>query len=497
MNKTEVRLLAGALALVLALASCVSTGASRSSAPPDWALRTPAPDSTYTYFVGHAAVKDGNVSLALDDATANLVSSIMTYMGVKVTAESTAVAKASLDSYQADIVQTVKAESAGRIAGFQIKERTEVKEKSGAVTLYILASYVTTDLNKEKVRIAALFKEQEDAVSKPEAAGDAAVASGRVFDAVKSYVEAAVAASSGTVDNADIKLERNINKARTVLGKVRFERLDSPTSVSMGKAYAKPFSARLVYGEGSAAPGIPGAEVSMVYQYRNTNGRILTRTERGLTDAKGVISFAPPEPNFVGKASFVFRLNLDSTRDLMDRIPAKYDGYVTALDEDLSTRTLSFDYVIASDARTVPTGVYVVDVGADGAASPTSVAEKGLFDSMAKERFKVGLAPIDPALVLSGNTSAIVAQAKARYSPALSRFIFGSARVEGAVKDGSMWQATARMSVTCVDLATGMVLYATEKVFVAVAADEAGARSAALMQVAREAVAKDLMSSLP
>ena len=265
----------------------------------------------------------------------------------------------------------------------------------------------------------------------------------------------------------------------------------------MGKAYAKPFSARLVYGEGSAAPGIPGAEVSMVYQYRNTNGRILTRTERGLTDAKGVISFAPPEPNFVGKASFVFRLNLDSTRDLMDRIPAKYDGYVTALDEDLSTRTLTFDYVIASDARTVPTGVYVVDVGADGAASPTSVAEKGLFDSMAKERFKVGLAPIDPALVLSGNTSAIVAQAKARYSPALSRFIFGSARVEGAVKDGSMWQATARMSVTCVDLATGMVLYATEKVFVAVAADEAGARSAALMQVAREAVAKDLMSSLP
>jgi hypothetical protein len=483
------------LLLPLFILSCVSEP--KQASAPAWVLNPPPPDGDYTYFVGYSSAGGGDIAKATDDATANLVASIMNYIGTRITVDSTATAKASLESYQADIVQSVRSESAGRLTGFMVKERFQAPGPNSSITMYILAAYQTKELEKEKARIAALFREREDAVAKPEAAGDAAVSAGRWFDAVKSYVEAAVAASGSDIDNADVKMERTINKARAVLAKLRFVRVDGPATAALGKAYPKPFQARLVYGEGDAAPGIPGAEVAMVYQTRNAAGRILTRTERGLTDARGVVSFSPPPPDFVGKASFSYRLNFDSLRDLMDRIPLKYDAYAQALADDMGRRILSFDYTITSAAKDIATGVVVIDLLDDGKQAGTVIAQGGLFETLAKEKFKAGLAPIDPAVLISGDDARILALAKRDYGSALGRIIYGSAKIESAVKDGSMWQASARMSVKCVDLATGIILYATEKTAIAVASDEAGARRAALQQVARENIAKDLMVNLP
>ncbi len=481
--------------LPLLLLSCVSQP--KPASAPDWVLNPPPPDGTYTYFVGYSSAGGGDIAKAADDATANLVASIMNYIGTRITVDSTATAKASLESYQADIVQSVRSESAGRLTGFMVKERFQAPGPNNSITIYILAAYQTNELEKEKARIAALFREREDAVSRPEAAGDAAVAAGRAFDAIKSYVEAAVAASGSDIDNADVKMERNVNKARTVLGRLRFVRVDAPAVAALGRPFPKPFQAKLVYGEGDAAPGVPGAEVFMVYQTRNAAGRTLTRTERGLTDANGVVSFAPPPPDFVGRASFTFRLSFDALRDLMDRIPVRYDAYVQALADDMGRRLLSFDYTVTSGAKDVATGVVVIDLAGEGAAATTSVAQGALFEVLAREKFKAGLAPLDAALIISGDDARIIEAARRQYSPALGRVIYGTALVTQAAKDGTMWTASARMSVKVVDLASGMVLYATEKIAMAVGADEAAARRAALQQVAREAVAKDLMTNLP
>ena len=483
------------LILPLFFVSCVSQP--KPASAPDWVLNPPPPDGTYTYFVGYSSAGGGDIAKASDDATANLVASIMNYIGTRITVDSTATAKASLESYQADIVQSVRSESAGRLTGFMVKERFQAPGPNNSITIYILAAYQTNELEKEKARIAALFREREDAVSRPEAAGDAAVAAGRAFDAIKSYVEAAVAASGSDIDNADVKMERNVNKARTVLGRLRFVRVDAPAVAALGRPFPKPFQAKLVYGEGDAAPGVPGAEVFMVYQTRNAAGRTLTRTERGLTDANGVVSFAPPPPDFVGRASFTFRLSFDALRDLMDRIPVRYDAYVQALADDMGRRLLSFDYTVTSGAKDVATGVVVIDLAGEGAAATTSVAQGALFEVMAREKFKAGLAPLDAALIISGDDARIIEAARRQYSPALGRVIYGTALVTQAAKDGTMWTASARMSVKVVDLASGMVLYATEKIAMAVGADEAAARRAALQQVAREAVAKDLMTNLP
>ncbi len=481
--------------LSLAIISCVSQP--KPVKAPEWTLTPPAPDSVNTYFVGYSAAGSGNVATATDDATANLVATMMNFIGAKISVDSTATAKATLESYKADIVQTVRSQSSGRLSGFMIKERFETKGPNDSITVYILASYQTADLNKEKARIAAVFKEQEDAVSKPEASGDAASAAGRWFDAVKFYIEAAVAASGSGIDNADIKAERNVNKARGLLGKLRLVTLENPVAASLGKEYAKPFRAKLVFGEGDAAPGIPGAEVFVAYQRKQSNGALSTKTERAMTDADGIVSFTPPAPDFVGKAKLTITLNLNSTKDLIDKLPAKFAAFSDALFEDLSRRYVNIEYLISSSAKSVPTGVSVIDLADDGKAAATSIAQGGLFESLAKEKFKAGLAPIDSAVVVDMNDALVFSKAKAQYGTSLQRYIYGIAKIDSASNDGSMWQAKARMVVKCIDLATGIMLYSAEKTSLAVGADEAAARRAALLQVSRDIVGKDLMSNLP
>lgn len=483
-----------ALVAVFSAASCVSSP--KPVKAPDWILTTPPPDATYTYFVASSSDSKGDAALATDDAANALIAQITRFMGVKITVESTGEAKGTLDSYSANVTNVVKQSGSSQVSGFSIKDRYQVREGS-AVTVYILAQYVTAELNKEKARIAAVFKEQEDAVAKPEAAGDAAVGAGRVFDAVKSYVEAVVAASGSGIDNAAIKLERNANKARTVLGKLRFVAAGAPTTANIGKEFGKPFQAKLVFGEGESAPGIPGAEVFVTYQRRQSSGRVVTRTERAMSDGAGVVSFTPPPPDFVGKATLSIALNLESTSQLLEKVPASYASIVDAIRDDLSRRSVSFGYTIVSEARTIPTGVAVVDLGDDGKVTGSSVAQGGLFESLAKEKFKTGLSPLDGALVASMDDAAILKAAKAQYGAGLSRMIYGTAKIDSATKDGSMWQVSARMTVRCVDFATGMVLYGVEKTAIVVGSDEASARRSALVQVARDAVAKDLMSNLP
>lgn len=476
------------------LAACAS--APQYTQAPEWTLTTPEANATHTYFVASSSDSNGDTALATEDAAISLISQITRYMGVDISVATTGVAKGTLDSYQADVTSVVKQAGSSKVSGFSIKDRYVVREGS-MVTVYVLAQYVTNDLNKEKARIAALFKEKVDAVAKPEAAGDAAVESGRHFDAIKNYIEAAVAASGSDIDNASIKLERNINKARTVLGMLRFIRIDAPLTASLGKDMPRPFQARLVYGEGDRALGIPGAELYVSYQRRQSSGRLVSRTERVMSDEKGLVSFTPPPPDFVGKASLSFSLNLDSTRELLDKIPATYTALVEAASDDMARRTVSFDYVIASAARSIPTGVTIVDLGDNGKPVTTTVAQGGLFESLAKEKFKAGLAPLNPTMVAELDDAAVLKAAKAQYGSGLARLIYGVAKIESTVKDGTMWQASARMTVRCVEFSTGNILYSVDKTAIAVASDEATAKRSALLLVARDAVAKDLMANLP
>jgi len=492
------KIIIGLCATVL-LTACVSKPVTPTrTAPPDWVLRTPAPDANNTYFVGSSS-GGGDLAKATDDATANLIAGIMNYMGTRITVDSTATARATLDSYQADIAQSVRSEASGRLSGFMVKERFEAPGPDNSVIVYILAAYQTRELEKEKARIAAVFQEKIDAVAVPERAGDSAQAAGRWFDAIKFYVEAAAAAAGADIDNAAIKAERNVNKARQVLAKLNLLQLDFPSEANLGKAFPQPFRVRLVYGEGSNAPGIPGAEVLVRYQRLQANGRTQTRTERLLSDAQGIVSFSPPAPDVVGRSRLSFELNLASARELIDGFPRSFDAYADALVQDMSRRSLTLEYTVVSLARTIATGVSIIDLTDNGNLSSSSLGQGGIFETLARERFIVSLAPINSSLLVAMNDSAIYQAAKAEWlnKGGMRRYIYGTTRIEAAERDGTMWKATARMVVKCVDLENGQILYSSERTAIAIGNTEDQARRNAISSVSRDTVARDLMSSLP
>ncbi len=485
--------LSALLAALLAV-SCATQPSAQ--AKPDWIDKTPAPDGVNHYFVGAGSSAKGDSAEALNDATAKLLSNIMIYLGVKVTADTTAKAKASLDSYQTDIVSTVTTQSTNRVVGFVVKERREVKDKkTGAVMVYILAAYDSKELGKEKARIEALFKERVDAVAIPEGQGAKAEESGRQFDAIRFYIEAAVAASGSDIDNASIKMERNVNNARRVIQRLRLVKSPNPAIPQLGQDYRAPFVAKLVYGESDDAPGVPGVEFAVQYP-RKQGPRVGTKTERAMSDSDGFVKFTPPAPDATGKMKLTMRVNLDSSLDLLDRFPPQYAAYRDALETELKGRIVTFDYVVGSVANTVPTAVAIVDLDKGGARVGTA-AQGGLVETLVKEKFKIVMASLDGALVASLDDQAVLAAAKGALAGKATRLVYGVVRVETARKDGAMWIAEGKATIRVLDLETGAPLYFAEKPVSATGTDEAAAVRNVLVSAGRDTLARELIANLP
>ncbi|GAB1484621.1 hypothetical protein MASR2M78_34390 [Treponema sp.] len=242
MNKKNVALILLTAALSLSFFSCTSSSPKKENAPspaPAWTLETPSPSAGNTFFVGYADGTDDGVAAATDAATSGLIAEILRYIGVTISANSTATARATLDDFQADLVQTVKQSSTSRVAGFQVAEKYIAKRSSG-ITVYILGSYATKDLEAEKKRIAAVFKEKVDAVAVPEAEGRALLSSGDVIAASRKFIAAASAAASSDVENASIKFERNINNAKEALSYLSIEKLNDRLETSSAAPFPEP-----------------------------------------------------------------------------------------------------------------------------------------------------------------------------------------------------------------------------------------------------------------
>ncbi|PKL06088.1 MAG: hypothetical protein CVV53_06100 [Spirochaetae bacterium HGW-Spirochaetae-9] len=483
-------LAAGILVLAL-LASCAT-----SPGVPEWVLSTPPADGSNTYFSGSSTQAD--IGTALHDASANLIASIMHYMGVAVTVRTNATARASFDAYSAEIRQTVETESSNRLAGFRIIQKfVQTNREAGTVTVHILASYATAELEKEKVRIASLFQEKTDAVARPEAEGDALAASGRPFEAVVKYIEAMAAASGSDMENAAIKLERNANKARALVSSFEFIVGDGgEVKAWLGEKPAKIPAIRLMAGGGGQRAPVPGASLLVAHPRRLPSGQIGSRTESLITDASGTADLRLPAPDFVGSAKITLRLDLSSSLELLEGLEGRYAPIRSALEEEILSKSGSLAYIVESAAVSLPMGVFILDFEETGALSTRKVMQEGLIEGLTREGFSVRALPLDASL-LGLPDERILSQAWSLASPGTVRLVWGSARIDSVHLDGGFFVAQASASVKVADLTSGRILYAVAKSRQAVAADEGSARRNALRELGYQVFAKDIVSNLP
>jgi len=463
---------------------------------PEWVISTPPADGANTYFVGSASGQE--VGTATADATSNLIAGIMQYMGVSVKVNTSATAKASLDAYSADIRQTVETQSANRLSGFKVTQKYLQPDKaSGKITVHILASYATSELNKEKARIAALFQERADAVAKPEAEGDSLAAAGLVLDAAGKYMEAMAAASGSDIENAAIKLERNANKARAQVSSLSFT-LGSGAELrgALGKAPARPLDIMVKAGKAGAEVPVPGAAIFVSYTRKLANGKLGSKTESLVTDASGIAWLFLPAPDFVGKGKVAAQLDLSSSLELLDKVGRQYDAILSSLEDEIRSKYAEIPYTVASAAASLPMALFVVDTDEKGFFSMVNAMQTGLMEALSKEGFSIRTLSMDPALA-AAPVDAVLAHARGLAPEGTQRLAYGMGRIDSIRREGAFFVASASGSVKVVDIRTGQVLYAADKSWQTLASDEMTARRNALRELGSQVFGKDIVSSLP
>ena len=151
-----------AAALCALLFGCAASAAKPGGGVPDWVKSPPAADQDFMYFTGSGMSKENDQAKAEEAARATLMDSIMQYVGVTVTSETTATAKASLDSFKSDVVQQLKTTGSGRISGLEMKDKYLDKSDSGT-TVWLLARYNKADLLKEKKRLEEIARVRDEA----------------------------------------------------------------------------------------------------------------------------------------------------------------------------------------------------------------------------------------------------------------------------------------------------------------------------------------------
>lgn len=490
MHRFKKTVAAAMVAGFAALITSCATGPSASKAPA-WTMDTPAPDATYTYFVGYADGAPGAVAQTTDAATASMVAEIMRYIGVTITAESSATAKATLDSFQADIVQTVKQTSTSRMAGFTVAKKFTAQRKDG-LTVFILGRFETKALEAERKRIAAVFQEKIDAVAKPEAEGKELLSAGDLIGAARKFIEAAVAASGSDIENSAIKFERNLNAAKEAVARLTFEKVNDKLQANPGAAFAEPFKAVARAG----GRGVSGVPVTISYQTKLPNGRLSTRNVNQVSAGDGSISFTHPAPDFVGKATLTVRLDLSSAVEPLYAVPAKFKSMVAGLDDEISNKRVAFEYTVVSAARSIPTAVLIADVDQSGAAT-VGTTSSALLSALAGNGFNVTAASLPADSVAGKDDPSVLAAAKAALAGRSARFAYGTTRVVSVRADGTQKIATVSAEVKVVDLESGRVLYSAVKQASTVASSDAQAIEAARRQLGQKTIGDDMGASLP
>jgi hypothetical protein len=387
---------------------------------------------------------------------------IMRYLGVRITSETTATARASVDDFQTDVVQQLTSRSSGRVTGLEIAEKWQVQQ-AGGLTLYLLARYNKTDLAKEKRRLEEVFQEKIEAISGPELEAQELESLGQLYQAALRYLDAASAAFKSDLENVEIKFERNINQASNAIRSIGVVKLNDNLSTYMGQEFAEPFRAKVVNGSTADDPGVEGASVRVVYKIMRSSGRPSVRTETAKTDASGVVSFQAPAPNFVGKEQLTMSLDISDALESLFDVPDELYSQVEGFEQLVLNKKITFSFESMSMASLISTGIAVFDLDASGNPIALTETSAGLLETLGQAGFQVNNLPVAVTNV-AGSSPAQVAQfLNNNFGAQVERAIFGTAKISDHTQDKDTVIIQVTGTVTVVELASGKTLLTVNK----------------------------------
>jgi hypothetical protein len=459
-GKVYIEPIFSALLVILFLAAgCAGGPQVKESQPPEWVLTQPTDDETYAYFVGYGTSGSGDMAEARNIATAAMLDEILRFLGVRVTSETTAEARGSLDSFKADITQIVRQTGAAKITGFTITDTWADKRKEPAVTLYVLGRYDRKELLKEKENIEKLFIEEDRAISVPESEGKSLAAERRYYEAAIKFITAAGAALKSKVGNADIKYKRNLDQAMESIENINLIKLNDNIEGMAGEELPELITLKVVDGADRSDHGIPGASLIISYQELNkASGKMRFKETEMKSDENGVAAFRHPIPEFVGSSRVSFSLDLSSYLRILDSAEGIQRDQVDGLEELLVRKKATFIISAVSNAQNILTGVFIMDYNKAGEPAGTQSTSNALVSELSEFRLTT--------MTLTGSEGKseayIIGELKKKYGDRVERLLIGTVRIVEIKKSSGKFLAKAAGSVKVLEIATGDLLFSDQ-----------------------------------
>jgi len=475
-----------AIVLAAVLSGCAGGPDLASRRVPDWVLDPPESDAQTEVFVVSASGE--TAALAEEAAGYALLNQINQALGVDITVETSATARASLDSYETDLVQQVTQTGTGRVEGLRVSDRY-ISEQAGTYVVYLLGEYERGAFVAERARRESLLREERALLRTPEAEADRLVAAGRLTQAISAYVAAASAAAGSGLPEAPVVLERSLQKATEASGRMQLTVASGPATIELGDGDSEPVVFVLSDDRGNP---IGGAGIDISYVERR-GSRDTVRTVSSITNDNGEVLFRQPAPQAVGEFSVTARLQTDALQTLLGGLPTEFRDQANALVNGLVNARATHRFIVLSQARTIPTAILIQDLDAAGRMMPGARASAGIVEALSSAGF------ITRVLRIDENISALSASEIIAKGAALAggdrRLVYGTAAiVETRNEDGILVKVSG--TVTAVDIESGRILYSTSGVKNARSQTSDRAISAAFGELGRQ-LGEDLAANLP
>ncbi|MFQ3621041.1 MAG: hypothetical protein SNJ78_08860 [Spirochaetales bacterium] len=481
--------------------SCATPSKSKDSAaaegktPPEWVITPPRETAEHYFFVGSASDLGGDAAKAEEQAIYNLMAEITRYLGVRVTAETTSEARATLDRFQAEVVQQVRQEGSARLVGLKVTDKYIQRERN-RITVYLLAQYQRSELEKEKARIAAVFQEQVDAVAVPEQKGRRLEQQGDLFGAIQSYIEAAVAATTSRMENAEIRFERNINNAKRVVSRISILPLTGEVGGMIGDPLPEPFRIKVVDGSSTSDPPVSGADIQVSFKESRAGGRTSVRTTVLKSGEDGIVEFQHPVPTFIGRESVALGLDLSPYLRPLETVPRQYRSLVNSLTDLALSKRVDIPLIVVSRAKNIPTGVVVLDLDAAGNPTGANRTRAGVVEALTEEGFRTVNVALDPISLRNQSETDFIRTLSTQFGAQIDRIVFGTVSIDEFIEERGQFQVRVSGTLKAADLKTGQVLYTRRLLKRSIGANAEAALSAAFRNLGID-FGKDLARSLP
>lgn len=473
---------------MLTLWGCAGTPGSQDI--PDWVLSPPQADEQFEYFVVSAESPQGSYAEAEEAAGLNLISQIDRVLGVDISLVSDAEVRGTLEEYEAEVRQSVRQVGSGTINGLRIVDRF-LQQREQGVILYVLASYERSALEAEKEKRQALIAEREDAVSLPESQGVAAESSSSLYVAFTRYVQAAVAASSADIRNAQVKMTRNLDNALRVLGEMRIVGVSGPDSALLGNQFDDVFRAQVL-----TSDGMPIPEALVTASYRQTLGGRSRQVLQNLTSGTdGLVFISPGSPAALGTQYLTMTLDISSQVESLRSAGLASTSQFAAiqnLSSDIRTR---FEFDVTSEASSVPTAVVLIQSDIAGLTIDGSGLQDGVLQALSEYGFVIVDVSAEAGEQLSSSAQDLRDWVRATYGSRIDRIVYGNAAiVEVDERDGFIVKVQGEISVY--DFSQDQVIFRTSGVKNSRGTNSARAVTSAFFNLGRD-FGDAMVNSLP